>query len=185
MKHFAFFAFLTFCLNAAVFGQNSPVPVAKSGNAESLTQFETGLFSLSFPSNWTLDTSGQMGTKFIILSPGQTEPTGFQANINLLVQDLKGYNVDMDMFVEITEQQVKTLIENGNIVESKRLSDSPIPQHKFIYAGKMQDWVLKFEQYVWIKDENAYILSFTTKLDDFEKYQATGEQILNSFKIKG
>ena len=55
---------------------------------------------------------------------------------------------------------------------------------RIIYTGKQGEFNLKFEQYYWVIDEKAYVLTLTCEEDEFENYQETGETILNSFVLK-
>ena len=56
--------------------------------------------------------------------------------------------------------------------------------YKIVYTGKQGNLSLKFEQYFWIVNETAYVLTFTTEQDKYESYQVLGKKILDSFRIK-
>jgi len=43
---------------------------------------------------------------------------------------------------------------------------------------------LKVEQYYWVVNKEAYVLTFTSETSEYDNYQQVGESILNSFKIK-
>jgi hypothetical protein len=107
-------------------------------------------YMIQYPDSFILDTSGQMGSKFIILSKLVSHQDKFRENINLIIQDLTGQNLDLNKYVEISEGQVKTMITNGNIIESKRISTGNPEFHKIIYTGNQGQYHLKFEQYYWI-----------------------------------
>jgi hypothetical protein len=79
--------------------------------------------------------------------------------------------------------QVKTMIVNGEILESKRQNINGVNFHKMIFTGKQGIYNLKFEQYYFIEKGKAFILTLTCEINEFEKYKETGEKILNSFKI--
>lgn len=141
-------------------------------------------YSLQYPADWELNESGQLGTTLILFSPLESADDTFRENINLIVQDLTGYNLDLDKYAKISEEQVKTMITNSKIVESKKIPSNPNPYHKIIYTGTQGVFDLKFEQYYFIVDNKAYILTFTAERDNFGKFKKTGEEILNSFIIK-
>jgi len=140
-------------------------------------------YSINYPDNWELNKSGQMGTSFILFSPLSSEQDQFKENVNLLVQDLAGHNLNLDKYVEISENQIKTMITDGNIIESKRITTEPLNYQKVIYTGKQGIYNLKFEQYYWVVDDKAYILTLTCEESQFDNYQATGEKILKSFNL--
>ena len=141
-------------------------------------------YSLRYPEAWTLDQSQQMGTKFILFSPLSSAEDQFKENVNLIVQDLEAYDLNLDQYVALSEDQVETLIAEGNILSSERMKRDDSEFHKLIYTGKQGDFDLEFEQYFWLENKKAYILTFTAEEDQFEAYQATAEKILDSFRIE-
>lgn len=142
-------------------------------------------YEIMHPIDWDIDTSGQAGTRFLLLSPIIDKNDQFRENVNLLIQDLTGHNLSLDQYVNLTENQVKTLIQNGEIIVSERVNIGTNDEyHKMVYSGKQGIYDLKFQQYFWVIAEEAIIVTFTSEESEFEKYQSVGESILNSFIIK-
>lgn len=176
-------AFLILISNLTACSQN----VKSNKQTEVLEGWETlteSNYSIKYPENWELNKSGQMGTNFILFSPLTSDQDQFKENVNLLIQDLTGHNLDLNKYVEISEGQVKTMITDGNIIESERVSNSNINYHKLIYTGKQGIYELKFEQYFWVIENKAYVLTLTTEVEQFNNFQKIGERILNSFEIR-
>ncbi len=140
-------------------------------------------YSIDYPKDWEINESGQMGTSFILFSPLTSQKDQFKENVNLLVQDLTGYNLDLDGYVEISEGQIKTMITNGKIIESTRVTEQTLDFHRVIYTGKQGNFNLKFEQYYWVVGDKAFVLTLTCEESQFDDYKLTGEKILNSFKL--
>ncbi len=138
-------------------------------------------FSIQYPATWELNQSGQMGTSFILFSALESDQDKFRENINLLIQE--GKNIDLNKFTEISESQIKTLATNAHIIESKRLKKD-IEYHKIIHTADQGIFHLEFEQYYWVINDKAYILTFSAEHTKFENFKTTGEKILNSFKLK-
>ena len=111
-------------------------------------------YSIKYPESWELSKSNLMGTNFILFSPLTSKLDNFKENVNLLIQDLTGQDLNLTKYVEISESQVKTIITDGNILESERISNRDIIYHKLIYTGKQGVYELKFEQYFWSKQLN-------------------------------
>jgi hypothetical protein len=141
-------------------------------------------YSIQYPDNWELNTSGQMSTSFILFSKQTSPQDQFRENVNLIIQDLTKQNINLDKYVEISEGQVKTMITNGKLIESKRLNSNGIDFQKVIYTGDQGTYKLKFEQYYLIKKNKAYVLTLTCETRQFDAYKEIGEQILNSFILK-
>ena len=107
----------------------------------------------------------------------------FKENVNLIVQDLTGYNIDLNQYVEISENQIKTMITDGNIISSERVKKDEKEFQRVIYTGKQGIYDLKFEQYYWVENNNAYVLTLTCEITAYTDFKNTGEKILNSFEI--
>ncbi|MEO0896844.1 MAG: PsbP-related protein [Bacteroidota bacterium] len=141
-------------------------------------------FTLSYPPSWELDQSGQMGSSFILFSPVSDEQDKFRENVNLLIQDLKGYELTLDQYVAISLEQIKNLATDGNILLNERKNKDGKEYQKLVYTATQGIFKLKFEQYCWLIDNQPFILTFTTEEKEFDKYQQLGEKILDSFTLK-
>lgn len=170
---FLFFSLITF--GQAVY-KNSTVSGWKVLN-------ETN-YSIQYPENWELNKSGQMGSSFVLFSRLTSAQDKFKENVNLIIQSLQGQKINLDKYVEISEGQIKTIITNGNLIESKRLNINGHEFQKVVYTGDQGIYKLKFEQYYWVLNGQAYILTLTCEKSQFDAYKLIGERILNSFRIK-
>jgi len=155
---------------------------SQTKNTEGWQKLNIDQYEIKLPNDWDVDTSGQAGTSFILLSPVQDKNDQFRENVNLLIQDLAGHNITLNQYVDLTENQVETLIQNGQLILSERITTNTKNEyHKMIYTGKQGIYNLKFQQYFWIVDHKAIILTLTCEVDQFDKYLPTGEMILDSF----
>ncbi len=141
-------------------------------------------YSIEYPEKWDLDQSGQMGTSFLVFSELTSDNDQFRENVNLIVQDLTGHEIDLDQYVEISEAQVETMITDGTIISSNRIKSGGTEFQKVIYTGKQGIFSLKFQQHYWVENDKAYILTFTCEESEFNNFMEVGEKLLASFKIK-
>jgi len=70
-------------------------------------QHSNDKFEIKYPGDWELNESGQMGTTFFIFSAVTSEEDLFKENVNLLVQDLSAYDLTLEQYAEISEEQIK------------------------------------------------------------------------------
>ena len=138
-------------------------------------------FSISYPQNWRLDTTGQMNTSFILFSELKEEDL-FQENVNLLIQDLSNQGFTINSYAKLSENQIKGMVVNGEIIESKFNVENN--HHTLVWSGLVNNRSLKFKQYFFLKDEKAFVLTLTTLPETYDEYIQVGNKILNSFKIK-
>lgn len=137
-----------------------------------------------YPSNWELNESGMMGTTMLLFSELTSEEDKFKDNVNLMVQDVSAYKVDLDAFVEISEKQFENVITDYKPILSERVEGKKDAYHRFLYNGTQGIFQLTIEQYCWVVEGKAYILTFTTEEDQYEVFKETGHAIMNSFSIK-
>ena len=154
-----------------------------STNLYSQTEvYETDVFSIEYPVNWKLNTSVQ-GALFAITSPLVTKEDKFSENVNLIIQDLSGMNIDLDKYVTLSKKQL-LLIPKGEISESKRVKNKDYEYHKIAFKGFLENRNLKGKQMYIIRNEKAYVLTYTGVGNDYMLYEKYANEILNSFKLK-
>ncbi len=140
-------------------------------------------FQINYPEQWEVNQSGLMGSIFFIFSPLDDSTDKFRENINLVKQDLSGIKMSLDDFVILSEKQLKTIITDAKIIQSKRITKNNNEHHLIILEGKQGFFHLKTMQYYWINDNKAYILTFTAEADKFDNYFPKAKKIMDSFKI--
>lgn len=163
---------------------NSPATVEPVQIPQDWSTYANKDYSIQYPNTWDLNKSGEMGTSFVIYSSQDSKQDPFKENVNLMLQKFPGQEISLDEYTKISEDQIKKMLPNCKIQDSKRLISNDKNFHKLVYTGKQGIFNLKFEQYYWIENEKAYVLTLTCEEKEFVNYKSTGEKILNSFLIK-
>lgn len=140
-------------------------------------------YKIQSPINWAVDTSKKNGADVFLFSPQESISDKFRENINVLIQNLKGTNIDLDKYTKISETQIKEMAKDAVVIDSKRINKEAASFHKIIYKSTQQSFPLTFEQYYFIRNEKAYVITLTVETDKFISFQKTGEYILNSFTL--
>jgi hypothetical protein len=141
---------------------------------------ESTEYSIIYPDDWSLDESGMSGTKLILFCP-VIQGQAFRNNVNLIVQDLSGMGINLDKYIEISVGQIKQYITAAEI----HYSQTKNSRHEIIYSGKNGELSLKWRQYYWVKDEKAYVLTFTADANSYEGQMKLVNKMMDSFTIKG
>jgi hypothetical protein len=162
---------------------HTAVSFSKEKEAE-IAVLENEIFKIEYPSDWRLDESGNMGTSFILFSPVDKVNENFNTNINLIIQDVSAYNITFDQYVELSEKQIKTMINDSKIVFSDLVTTESNQYQKLIFTGKQGVSDLKFEQFYIMRGPKVYVLTLTCEKEEFDDFQQLGEKIMNSFQIK-
>lgn len=183
MKKLLIMLLLPVCL----YGQAISKKVPDSKNLHTNDDWKTlnqSNYSIQYPPTWELNQSGPKGVSFIIFSPLESGQDKFRENVNLLIQDMTGKNIDLNKYTEISEGQIKEMATNPNLIESIRIKTESGEYHKLIYSADYGVLHLEFEQYYWVINDKAYALTFTSEQNQFGNFRERGEKILNSFKLK-
>lgn len=145
--------------------------------------YEKRIFSIQYPETWELKVTEQQGSQFILYSALE-ENDSFRENINLLVQNLEGMNMTMDKFVKLSENQITTMVEGGKILESKYMKEGKNQKHLMIWQGTISGVKMVFKQFFFMRNDNAYILTYTALPETYERHLKEAQPILDSFKLK-
>lgn len=156
----------------------------QSETPENWKLLEKPEYAIQYPDSFDLDTSGQMGMRFMLLSKQISEQDVFRENVNLVVQNLPGEGVDLDRYTEISLGQIETMITDVNLLESKKITNKNKSFQRMIYTGKQGQYDLKWQQRYWVENKKAYVLTLTCEVDQYDKYVSIGEEIMNTFRIK-
>lgn len=138
-------------------------------------------YTISYPSNLRADETTMNGSDFFLFTEKTGPQDNFVENINLVVQNLATLNIDLDKFVEITIGQIST---KGKLLESKRHVMNGTHYHVLVYEGNFDGLQLKFLQYDFVKNDKAYILTYSAKKDAFDTYFVAMANVMNSFNLK-
>lgn len=135
-------------------------------------------YSINYSSEWKLDETGRQGAAFYLFySPTSGK---FGNNINLLVQDLKGMGLNLASYTEISESQIN---DNGKLISSNKKLINGLEFQEIKFEAVFNNLDVKFLQYYFLKDEKAYVLTYTALKNEFDGLLPEALKIMNSFLI--
>lgn len=150
--------------------------------SQSWKQLKGNGYSIQYPKHWCLDNSAKNGLSFVLFSQPPVEKR-FRENVNLLIQDLTGQEINLDKFVKKSEEQIIHMLNGSKILESERVFIYGIEYHKVRYTGKSRGYDLEFLQYYRLWGNKAYILTLACEISQFKKYHTTAKKIMESFRL--
>ena len=145
------------------------------------TSFTKANYKIQFPKDWRLDTSRIMGTDFFVFSPLENDTDKFSENVNGVTQDLGGQNIDLEKYKQVTDKQLAEMATDCKVFESSIIKTDDKEYFKTTYAMTQGKFRLKITSICFIKTGKAYLATFSSELDKYDKYKKVGEEILNSF----
>ena len=125
----------------------------------------------------------QAELSFILFSPQGDSSDVFKENINLLIQDLSEYDMNLKSYTELSVNQIKEMMSDTAISYNETLEKRGRSFQKMIFSGTQSGISLMFMQYYWVFDNTAYVLTLTSTQSSFETIKEEGEKIMDSFGI--
>ncbi|PLB21010.1 hypothetical protein [Mariniflexile rhizosphaerae] len=142
------------------------------------TKYETDDFSVSYPVDYEFQKAPQKGVDFIIIAKKNNEDS-FAENINLVKRNIP--NTSFNDFANISEKEIQDF---GKIIESKRFKVNDKDCLRVVFTATQQNIELTVIQHYYLDSKKAYVLTFTSETEDYEKYYKEMNSIMRNFKIK-
>ena len=146
----------------------------ESENTWEILEFNN--YRISIPTNKHLTKDLQEGTFTLFLNE--------RDNITMEINDLSGYNLSLS---EFSRQYIEHLESeyNTTVVQNKITTGSKLPCQKIICAfddghGEIR---IKSMYYIWVKNNWAYTLSFTSSPGNFEELKPMAQKVFDSFNL--
>lgn len=143
-------------------------------------------FSLSYPSSWKLDSvmGAGIGAELFLIAPLRDENPAFNENINVMLQDLALYQLNLEQYKTLTEKQISE-VPGAVLLESviAGTQGKNAGMYQFLITFKMGERQLKARSYCYIKNGTAYLVTFTAEEMHYDKYWKEASKILDSFVV--
>lgn len=136
-------------------------------------------YSMKYPSSWKLDETGRNGAKFYLF---KSPPSRFASNINLVIQNLEGTNLDLGSYTQISLNQIDA--HGGKLFSSQTKSIQDVEFQEVIFEAASNGFQLKCLQYYFLKNDKAYLITFTAAPDQFDGLLEEVKKIMNTFTIQ-
>ncbi|MDR2690105.1 MAG: DUF1795 domain-containing protein [Azoarcus sp.] len=143
--------------------------------------FNQGNYSIRYPADWTLNTNGIMGAKFFLLAAMESESDKFRENINLAIEP---FSAGLDEYIDVGIGIASNFLSDYKVVSREKVNDASGEHSVMVMTFSQGGQSLKTEQHIWIYNGNAYILTFTSSPDSFDRYRDVAGKILASFTLK-
>jgi photosystem II reaction center protein PsbP len=157
--------------------------ISQVDKSTQFTNLAKNNYKIEYPTSWTLDTSGLAGSELFVLSPLENDTDKFKENVSVITQNLAGQNIDLDKYKDISETQIAGLGTDGKIFESSKVQAAKGDYYRLRYALNQGNFKLIVTSYCYIKNEKAYLITFTSESRKYDRYKEIGDKILDSFQF--
>lgn len=179
-----FFPLLLLAMNVLFFQACQSSSSGEDSGTSDWNEYSTGVFSIRYPKTWKLNEQPQEGVSFNILAPLDTEKDDFRENINLISQDLSAKPTTLNELIALSEQQIKGMGTNAELLRSERIKQGRNEYHLLYYHFNQGNFQMALEQHIWVRKNTSYILTFTSEAEAYVQYREVSQKILNAFRFK-
>jgi len=135
-------------------------------------------YKIKYPDKWTKQS---MPNGIAFLSPKENEKDMFQENVNLMLQDLSQQPMNLEQYTELTKKQVTDNLGASAIVSLKATTLAGQVAKELVYNMNYQGRSLKLKQYWFVKENTAYLYTYTAEPSKYDKYETTATELIRSF----
>jgi hypothetical protein len=170
--------------------QQQPQPPPAQQQQWSTYQDPSGIFAISYPSNW-IPTPGNDGG-IMFRAPAETFSDKY-VNAAVLVKSdtLPSLTNTLQAMTEYKLKSYSVSTPDDKLIQSQGTSLAGLPAHmvivQFLSVGNFLDlWemakLMALEEWT-VKDDKSYSILYITPVEKFEQYLPIAQQMINSFRI--
>jgi hypothetical protein len=137
------------------------------------------LFALQVPADWLIDTSGQQGTKVVLLSP--TAEATFRANVNVSVQLLRG--LTPEEFLTLSRLQLKQLTGRPR-ADRDEPAARPAGAHLLEWRTEVGPVSIQARQLIVTDSHKAYVVTAMAPATSELLYRRQFDLVFESFQLQ-
>ena len=175
------FVWITLGLGTIIAGIFTIFLVPKPSLSEKYVSYENSDYKIKIerPQKWMIqEEDGPPYPGIIVISPQENNTDNFQEQVKFSVEQLDfPYSLN-----EYTDETIGEIEKSNSIIEKpKKITLANREGRKVIYQGKdgrkrLQVWA--------IKNQKAYIVTYTAEPDKFKKFSKQADTIIQSLEIK-
>jgi len=157
---------------------------ADTSKTESWKSIQVHEFVVECPQSWAIDTSGNSGMDFLILSPFSNEEDGYNDFVNMAVMPMYGLGKNLDTYVADVVKDIPFFYSKSIITKNSKEKKAGRDCYVLTYAGILNTFPIAIHQYIWFENDKSYTLTYTAEQGSFETWFKNAERIMDSLKFK-
>jgi serine/threonine-protein kinase len=155
--------------------------ITKKDDFNIYENFQYGI-KVKYPKTWERQDLENPITAEVVtfISPKQSDTDNFQEKVTISVDKFSG---TLDDLQKSSIQEINNTVSGAKIVDKsvKNLANKEASQ--VVFTGKNGKDILKNMQVVTLKGDQAYTITYTAKIDDYDQFVETAETMINSLEI--
>ena len=139
--------------------------------------------NIDYPETWKEKAgSGGVHSKEIVLfeSPQGSAETPDRGTVSIMVEDLASSSPSLK---EYTDNYLQLIEKSFDLEETKKTTLAKPPAWQIVFTGNNGKFQFKRLQIWTLKDNQAYVLTYTAPVDDYEEFEPTVQSMIESLEI--
>jgi len=138
---------------------------------------------IKYPKTWERQDLENPITAEVVtfISPKQSDKDNFQEKVTISVDKFSG---TLDDLQKSSIQEINNTVSGAKIVDKSVTTLANKEASKLVFTGKNGQDILKNMQVVTLKGDQAYTITYTAKVDDYDQFVETADKMINSLEIK-
>ncbi|OCR02870.1 hypothetical protein BCD67_16470 [Oscillatoriales cyanobacterium USR001] len=142
-------------------------------------------FKIKYPDRWQAqELENTVISDVVKLQPPKKSDVDINSgDVVVTVEDFKAKPMSMEEFTEASHKQIKSSIENVEILEDGSAMLANTKAHKIVFMAKDEENNVKTMQVWTVKNNRAYIITYKAKQESFLDNLSSAEKIISSLEI--
>ncbi|MFM5890513.1 MAG: protein kinase domain-containing protein [Dolichospermum sp.] len=138
---------------------------------------------IKYPKTWERQDLENPITAEVVtfISPKQSDKDNFQEKVTISVDKFSG---TLDDLQKSSIQEINNTVSGANIVDKSVTNLANKEASQLVFTGKNGQDILKNMQFVTLRGDQAYTITYTAKIDDYDQFVETAEMMIKSLEIK-
>lgn len=154
-------------------------------NLQTYTNSQHGL-SIQYPSNFEA-IEGFMGSVVAFMSPQESVDDDFFQNVNILTEDIAGYDITLEEYTQLTIDGINALVTNATF-EDQQTQGITVDGNEAVlvqYTGVQGQYTLRFKQVLTLVGDTAYVFTYTANAENTnDAFKDVFMQMLETVRLR-
>jgi hypothetical protein len=143
-------------------------------------------YSINYPEGWSVsDQKSQPSVQFLLTTEESTLiEDKFRESINMVKESLQGQIFTPESYAKLSLEQIKLQIPNAKVISNEPADVGNAKAREVVWSNDFGNgMVLKFKQVFLLKDNTAYVLTYSSTEQEYSDYLEVADKIIYSFKL--
>jgi eukaryotic-like serine/threonine-protein kinase len=137
-------------------------------------------YQLEYPPDFAVKI---VGSATVFSSRVEDKTFAFSPSINVVAVDLAGSPADLDKFYQQSRDALERSLGSVKFLEDKAEKFAGVSARKLVYVSRQKKADFKFQQILCIRNNRAYVLTYTALQEQFDKTAKTAQAMIQSFQF--